>query len=74
MRREYRTLVIRLNPETMNRLEGLAQQSGRSIGYHASRAICEYLDDLEDYAAGVAALQRNEPTVSLEQLERELQP
>jgi len=74
MRREYRTLLVRLNLETMNRLERLAQQSGRSVGYHAGRAICEFLDDVEDYSAGIAALNRNESRISLEELERELQP
>jgi predicted DNA-binding protein len=72
MRRKCGTLVVTLNLETMNRLERLAQQSGRSVGYHASRAIYEFLDDLDDYSAGIAALKRNESRISLEQLEREL--
>jgi predicted DNA-binding protein len=74
MRREYRTLVIRLNPEAMNRLEPLAGKAGRGVGDHAARAAREFLEDLEDYRLGIAALRRNEPRLSLEELERELQP
>ena len=65
---------MQLNLELTERLERLARQSSRSIGDHLNRAICEYLDDIEDYAASVAALKCEEPRVSLEELERELLP
>jgi len=65
-------LGIRLEPELEKRLERLAKQTGRSKSYYARLAIRQYLEDREDYLLGIAALERNEPTVPLEELEREL--
>ena len=63
---------IRLERKLEKRLERLANQSGRSMSYHANRAIREYIQDLSDYSLGIAALERDEPRVSLDHLEREL--
>ena len=41
-------LAIRLPAEVENRLEALAQATGRTKTFHAREAIREYLDDLED--------------------------
>lgn len=41
-------LAIRLPQEIEERLEKLAQQTGRTKTYYAREAIMEYLDDLED--------------------------
>jgi RHH-type rel operon transcriptional repressor/antitoxin RelB len=65
-------LGIRLEPELEKRLERLAKQTGRSKSYYAKLAIRQYLEDREDYLLGIAALERKEPTVPLEELEREL--
>jgi RHH-type rel operon transcriptional repressor/antitoxin RelB len=65
-------LGIRLEPELESRLERLAKKTGRSKSYYARLAIREFLEDREDYLLGMAALERNEPRVSLEDLEREL--
>lgn len=65
-------LGIRLEPELEQRLEELARETGRSKSYYAKQAIREFLDDREDYLLGIAALERNEPRISLEELEREL--
>jgi RHH-type rel operon transcriptional repressor/antitoxin RelB len=63
---------IRLERKLEKHLERLANQSGRSMSYHANRAIREYLDDREDYLLGIAALERDEPRISLEKLECKL--
>ena len=63
---------IDLNPELEHRLDLLAKETGRSKSYYAELAIKEFLEDREDYLKGIAALERNEPRISLEQLEREL--
>jgi RHH-type rel operon transcriptional repressor/antitoxin RelB len=41
-------LAIRLSAEVENRLEALAQATGRTKTFYAREAILEHLDDLED--------------------------
>ena len=65
-------LGIKLEPELESRLERLAKETGRSKTYYAKLAIKQFLEDREDYLRGIAALERNEPRISLAQLEREL--
>lgn len=64
-------LGTRLDPELEKRLERLAKETGRSKSYYAKLAIRQYLEDREDYLLGIAALERDEPRISLEDLERE---
>ena len=65
-------LGIRLEPELEAGLEKLSRRTGRSKSYYAREAIRQYLEDREDYLLGLSALERNEPTISLKQLERHL--
>lgn len=65
-------LGIRLDPELESRLERLAKDTGRTKSYYAKLAIKQFLEDREDYLRGIAALERNEPRISLDELEREL--
>ena len=65
-------LGVRLEPELEAKLEKLARKTGRSKSCYARAAIRQFLEDREDYLLGVAVLERNEPTVSLEGLERRL--
>jgi RHH-type transcriptional regulator, rel operon repressor / antitoxin RelB len=65
-------LGIRLEPELEKRLEKLAKKTGRSKSYYARLAIRQYLEDREDYLSGIAALERYEPRIPLEDLERDL--
>ena len=65
-------LGIRLDPELEAKLEALAEKTGRTKSYYAREAIRQYLEDREEYLLGLAALERNEPTISLEDLERRL--
>jgi RHH-type rel operon transcriptional repressor/antitoxin RelB len=65
-------LGIRLEPELEEKLESLARETGRSKSYYAREAIRQYLEDREDYLKGIAALERREPTITLEELERRL--
>jgi RHH-type transcriptional regulator, rel operon repressor / antitoxin RelB len=65
-------LGIRLEPELERRLERLAKKTGRSKSYYAREAIRQFLEDREDYLVGIAVLERNEPTIPLEELERRL--
>jgi len=65
-------LGIRLDRQLESRLERLAKRTGRSKSYYAREAIRQYLEDREDYLAGIAVLERQEPTISLKELERRL--
>lgn len=65
-------LGVRLEPELEARLEKLAKKTGRSKSYYAKEAIRQFLEDREDYLLGIAVLERKEPTISLEELERRL--
>lgn len=65
-------LGIRLDSETEKRLEKLASQTGRSKSYYAREAIRVFLEDREDYLIGLAALEKQEPRITLEELEKEL--
>ena len=65
-------LDIELDLELESRLERLAKETGRSKSYYAKLAIKQFLEDREDYLRGMAALERNEPRISLDELEREL--
>ena len=63
-------LGVRLEPELEEKLESLARETGRSKSYYAREAIRQYLEDREDYLKGIAALERREPTITLDELER----
>jgi RHH-type rel operon transcriptional repressor/antitoxin RelB len=65
-------LGIRLESELEQKLESLAKETGRSKSYYAREAIRRYLEDREDYLKGIAALERREPAITLEELERRL--
>jgi RHH-type rel operon transcriptional repressor/antitoxin RelB len=65
-------LGIRLEPELEARLEKLSRRTGRSKSYYAREAIRQFLEDREDYLLGLSVLERNEPTITLKQLERRL--
>ena len=63
---------IRLEPELEEKLQSLAKETGRSKSHYAREAIRQYLEDREDYLKGIAALERHEPTITLEELKRRL--
>ena len=65
-------LGIRLEPALEKRLERLARKTGRSKSHYAREAIRQFLEDREDYLLGLSVLERNEPTLSLDELERRL--
>jgi RHH-type transcriptional regulator, rel operon repressor / antitoxin RelB len=65
-------LGIRLGPDLEKKLDSLAKETGHSKSYYAREAIRQYLEDREDYLKRIAALERREPTITLEELERRL--
>lgn len=67
-----RSMTVRLEDDLDERLGNLARETGRTKSYYTKLALQEFLDEQEDYVLGMAALERREPTISLEALEREL--
>lgn len=65
-------LGVRLTPGLEKKLDALAKKTGRTKSYYAREAIKQFLEDREDYLLGIAALERSEPTISLEDLEKRL--
>ncbi len=65
-------LGVRLDPELEKRLEDLSKKTGRTKSHYAREAIRQFLEDREDYLKGLAILERKEPTISLEELEKRL--
>lgn len=68
----FNMLGIRLEPELEKKLDTLARETGRSKSYYARQAIRQFLEEREDYLKGIAALERQEPTITLNELERRL--
>ncbi|MBX3142530.1 MAG: ribbon-helix-helix protein, CopG family [Trueperaceae bacterium] len=65
-------LTVRLDPDLEAQLNELSETTGRSKSHYVRQALQEFLEDREDYLLAIAALERNEPTVGLEELRREL--
>ena len=67
---------IRLAPNIEQRLNQLAEQTGRAKSYYLRELIEGGLDDLEDYYLADAAMERirkgQETLISLDQLRQEL--
>ncbi len=65
-------LGIRLKKDLEERLDNLARETGRTKSYYAKKAIEDFLEEREDYLLGIAAIERNEPTITLEELGQRL--
>ena len=65
-------LGLRLDEYTEKRLETLCKETGRTKSYFAKKALRDFLDDREDYLLGIAALEQQEATIDLEELEKQL--
>lgn len=69
-------LSLRLSKELYERLDRLAELTGRTKTYYVQKLLEEYLDELEDYYLSAAVLERvrqgKEEVLSLEEAEKEL--
>jgi RHH-type rel operon transcriptional repressor/antitoxin RelB len=67
-------LAVRLDKDLEERLERLAERTGRTKTFYAREAIEAHLDDLEDFYLAEERLRhfRDEDAVSLEDLKAEL--
>ena len=67
---------IRLDPETAQRLDRLAAQTGRTKAYYLRELIVRGIEDLEDFNLTDATTERvrsgEENVLSLDEVERDL--
>lgn len=64
--------AILLPEDIEQRLERLAESTGRTKTWYAREAIVSYLEDLDDIYLALERLEAKAPRVGLEELEREL--
>lgn len=65
-------LAIRVPEDIKNRLQALADKTGRTKTYYARQAILEYLEDMEDTYLALEILEKDEPVWTQEEVRREL--
>jgi RHH-type rel operon transcriptional repressor/antitoxin RelB len=65
-------LSIRLDPDTEERLDQLARETGRTKSYYVREALLRHLEEMEDRYVAIQRLETPGERVPLEELEREL--
>lgn len=65
-------LSVRLAPEIMERLELLADKTGRTKSFYAREAILRYLEDMEDTFSAIERLETPQRRWTLAELENEV--
>ena len=65
-------LAVRLPEDIEQRIEALAQQTGRTKSFYVREALQEYLDDMEDYYLAETRRKQPQPSITLDEVEREL--
>jgi RHH-type rel operon transcriptional repressor/antitoxin RelB len=65
-------LALRLPKDLEARLEAMAKKTGRTKSYYARLAIIEKLEDLEDIFLAEERLHDPQPTISWEEVKKEL--
>ncbi len=65
-------LSIRLPSETEERLTTLSEKTGRPKSYYIRQAIDQFLSDNEDYLLAISRLEKQNPRISLEEMEKKL--
>lgn len=65
-------LAIRLPQPIEDRLNKLAQETGRTKTTLAREAILEYIEDLEDFYLTEARARKNRKTIPIDNVERQL--
>jgi RHH-type rel operon transcriptional repressor/antitoxin RelB len=65
-------LTISLPRELDQRLKALAHKSGETRANLARKAVLSYIEELEDFYLADSRAKKNEPTIPLSEVEREL--
>lgn len=65
-------LNVRLPENLEHRLANLSTKTGRPKSYYVRQAIQSFLDAEEDYFLALSRLEKNNPRLSLKELEQQL--
>lgn len=65
-------ISVRLPENLKTRLEHLAQVTGRPKSFYVKKAILNFLEAEEDYLLAISRLEKGNPKISLEDLEKRL--
>jgi RHH-type rel operon transcriptional repressor/antitoxin RelB len=71
-REHMHTITIRVPDELETRLDNLVRKTGRTKTFYVRTALEQFIEDREDYLLAVDVMERDEPTISLDELERNL--
>lgn len=69
---EFESITVRLNKELHQRLVDLTAKTGRSKDFHFTRAVAQYLEDIEDTTLVVDRIRNSEERVSMEEAKKML--
>ena len=72
IQRSIAMLAVRLPEQLERRLTTLAKSTHRSKSYYVQRALEEFLADQEDHLLALARLEKNNPRLTLEEMEKRL--
>jgi RHH-type rel operon transcriptional repressor/antitoxin RelB len=64
--------ALRLPEEVEQRLEVLAEKTGRTKSYYAKQAILEFLEEREDYLIALSRLEKQRPGIPIDEVEKVL--
>lgn len=64
--------VIRISKTLDERLSTLADKTGRKKTYYAQKALERFLEDMEDYYLGLAAMEESKENFTLEEATKKL--
>lgn len=65
-------LAIRVSDDVEKRLQNLAIKTGRTKTYYARKAICEFLDDMEDTYLALDRIENPQKIWTQEDLEKSI--
>lgn len=65
-------LAVRLPGNLKLKLSALTEETHRSKSYYVRQALEDFFSDHEDYLHAVARLEKNNPHLSIEEMERRL--
>lgn len=65
-------LAVRLPEQLENRLSQLSEETHRSKSYYVKRALEEFLADREEHLLAIARLEKKNPRITLEEMEKRL--
>jgi RHH-type rel operon transcriptional repressor/antitoxin RelB len=65
-------IAVRLPESLEKKLDELAARTNRTKSYYLRKALEEYLEDEADYLLAIERMQRDNPRISLDEMEKRL--